>query len=477
MNDKVFRNYNFIIIISLVLFLILYTPFFYYGQDLWDGVLISNALESRDRTIYWNWFAESGWFLVPILYDVFFYLKLNYFFIIATILIFHVLTAFYLKKILEEVFNLDKYGALVGFLIFLLSPVWGVYVSTVFLMHSVTLFVAIYCVYNVMKKGLANSYGYQLLSLLSIQQASLPVLIFSIIFFNMVVKRRIRNDILNFLLYMSLISIWFFLSRYFFPAHGLYEGYNEIDFSNVTNVDFYLVFHQFLSVVYPFYYVAVFIFILFSRQKLNAFLLVVLVLFAIMPFVLVGKPAYPSHLFAIQGWDQRQAITLVPMVAFFFAFFYKVYSESKKTILRYFGILLLLFFVAYSTYILAKSLGFKYRSVIVQLSLLDSISKIKFDNYNCAVEVKFDEGGRFKDLSQYEYSYIGKLAHGPEFLLYPLGVNVPYFSEDIYRRKYIVPDDIKSCVVKYYFESNIAQLSFLDVYLKLNKHIYKMEKI
>ncbi|HFG2044426.1 TPA: hypothetical protein ACGF6F_003761, partial [Vibrio cholerae] len=105
-----------------------------------------------------------------------------------------------------------------------------------------------------------------------------------------------------------------------FPAHGLYIGYNEIEIKNIFNESIWVPFFNFISNVYPLFTILTLVLLIDKISNIKLVIISALMLVANMiPFILVGKPAWYSHLFVVQGWDQRQAITIVTVLSLIFS--------------------------------------------------------------------------------------------------------------------------------------------------------------
>jgi hypothetical protein len=472
------NNLIYVIIATLITFsLIVNVPFFLYQRDLWDGVIISNAFNLNESDIYNNWFVEAGLILTPYFYDAIFALQTRYYFVVILSVMFvcHYASAYFLFRIVSEIYKFRVVASVAVFTFFVFSPVWSIYSSSVFLMHSVTLLLSVYVTYKVALNGYDKTYKHQYVSLICLQQASLPVLILSLLAIDLI-RNGWRDKLNGYLRYVLILSVGFLLTRYIFPAHGLYEGYNKINIVNLLNINNYKVFIDFFWVVYPVLPLLILVLFFHGGARAEAAIMIALVALSTLPFILVNKPPYPSHFFGIQGWEQRQAITIVPLVGVFMGYMLNLVINSfrLKLLTR---VLIAASFINVSM-IYIDATVYKIKSVLIQGAMVESLRESRnLINVNCAMSLEFDEGGAYRDLNQYELAYVGREALGVNFLLYARGSALPRYDSEVYNNKYMIPEDDAECIQNFKFHSNIAELSNYDIYFRPSKHQYRLVEL
>ncbi|EGR0875579.1 hypothetical protein EW120_20175, partial [Vibrio cholerae] len=188
-------------------------------------------------------------------------------------------------------------------------------------MHSITLALALFCVEKIILcKDNKRLVFYYLLSFITYQQVSCAVLIITLLATNIMLNYKDKHEVKVCFSYIIISSIYFISTRLIFPAHGLYLGYNEIEIKNIFNESIWKTFFNFINNVYPLFAILTLVLLVdkISNIKLVIISAIMLVVNMI-PFVLVGKPAWYSHLFGVRGWDQRQAITIVTVLSLIFS--------------------------------------------------------------------------------------------------------------------------------------------------------------
>ncbi|MEZ8144275.1 hypothetical protein A1OK_22080 [Enterovibrio norvegicus FF-454] len=453
---------------------IFFVPMIILNRDLWDGVIISHAFVTKNTEIYWNWFTETGWFLTPYMYDVFYHLfsEANFLQIFYIFFLFcHVFSAHQIYILSHDVFDFGEWPSLTASAIFALSPLWNIYFSTVFLMHAFTLALALYCINRLLKYRTKTFIIFSIISLLAFQQASIPPIIIAILGMEYLLQREKKK--IPFILGYVLLSVAFFMyTRYSFPAHGLYESYNGMNVGNIFEWGHYKVFLQYIQEVYPLFALLLIISVFLTDNRYKVLLFTGLIFAAIIPFIVVGKPPWPSHLFVTEGWEQRQAITLTVSISLIFGLVHMILRQSKYK------------FLALSVYISIAVLSLKfYSSVEVKVKsvlIQDALVSLFKENTNaigeCGIVLTVDAPPAFRNLSSYELSYLTWQAFGQRKYIYlssrkPTSID----TKDIYRDKYILPDEYPKCMKNASLLTNIDELKlyelFTDQYLKQSLEI------
>ncbi|MDQ2164217.1 MULTISPECIES: hypothetical protein [Vibrio] len=447
-----------------------FMPMFFQARDLWDGVVISHAFESGNREIYWNWFTESGWFLTPIMYDVFFNIFSDKTFLLAiqlTMITCHIISTIYIYKLSKLTFKCSDISAVFGALIFAFSPIWSIYYSTVFLMHSITLALALFCVEKIITcKDNKKLVFYYLLSFISYQQVSCAVLIITLLTANIMLNYRNRYELKIFFSYIIISSIYFISTRLMFPANGLYLGYNEIVIRNIFNESIWETFLNFINNVYPLFIILILALLVDKISNIKLIIISALMLIVnIIPFVLVGKPAWYSHLFGVQGWDQRQAITIVTALSLIFSAMSNNLISSNKIISRIGVVGILVYTFTYSLYQYYGSMLIKNKAIILQNGIEFSINKYQNEIGECGLIVKLNSPSNYNYFNNYELTYIANKVFGSYLYSKFDWENDPeIFEKKIYQDKYMLPSKKPSCMKTLEINSeNIHMISGLSL--------------
>lgn len=441
-----------------------FIPIFLLNRDLWDGVIISHAFETKNPEIYWNWFTESGWFLTPYFYDVFYYIFnhdnfLQYFYLFF--LVCHITSTHQIYKLSRKTFNFDECSSLVASAVFALSPLWNIYFSTVFLMHAFTLALALYCTNRILEYKLNSFIVFSALSLITFQQASIPPVIISILLLDLIIKKDYKNSYYVFC-YILLSVVFFLYTRQAFPAHGLYENYNSMKLDNIFVLGHYDVFLKYIIDVYPLFIPLLFLSLLLSKCKIKVILFSGLIFTAIIPFILVGKPAWPSHLYVIEGWDQRQAITLTIAVALIFGLMHAIFFESRY---RKFLILTIYISIVMLSIKLYSSIEIKIKSILIQNAIVSELKKNKTIIGDCGIVLTVSTSPSFRNFSSYELNYLAWEAFNKRKYIHsstrrPNDLNI----KEIYKDKYILPNTYPACMKSVTLHTNIDNLNLYQMF-------------
>lgn len=452
MNNKKNGLSIYLIAICIVSF-ISFIPMFVLSRDLWDGVIISHAFESTNREIYWNWFTESGWFLTPLMYDIFFFIFSTDSFLLAiqmTMVFGHIVSTIFVYRLSKVIFKSSEFGSIIGAFIFAFSPIWNIYYSTVFLMHSITLPLALICVERVILcKNKIALVLFFILSFITFQQVSCAVLIMTLLTADVVLNNRAKFERKLLLAYILTGVVFFIISRILFPAHGLYVGYNKIDILNVLNKNIWQVFYGFLTSVYPLILVLIF---LFSVENIKnnikmLFVCIALLFCNIVPYVAVAKPAWYSHLFVVEGWDQRQAIAVITVISLFFSIIFTKLSSSSNFIFRFISLIFLVCTSLYSIYQYYGSMLIKSKSILLQKSIENAIIKHKDEIGDCGIVLKLETPNNYKYFNNYELTYITNKVKGKYwYAKFDWESDPGIFKEHIYRDKYMLPSTKPNCM-------------------------------
>lgn len=450
--------------------IIVYSGILLSGTDLWDGVIISHAFDTKQYFIYHNWFTESGWPLVPYMYDLFIFSgneKLFIYSVLFVIIIFHIFSSLEIIRLTQLVFKFNGNDSLLGGILFLISPGWALYYSSVFLMHSMTIFIALHCVRRMLEGK--NIVLYSLLSFISFQQSSNPILIFSILIINAIISREITLSKLKFEISYILSAIVFFLiSRELFKSSGLYVDYNKISISNLLDFSQYANYFKYFLHTNSFLIIFFIILCSYAKDKKllisGGVLLGGLILNAI-PYVSVGKVPLYYEINNSDGYSLRFSFTGVFLFSFLFSVFLNKIENAK---IKFICAFIILGQALYLNFAVQQS---KLKSMIYQQEFIKSLEELDYLP-ECTIILN-EEGVGFHP-AFYELNYIFNKAYGDTLRL-PLssGMLEPnslanfkkLFVNPIYRAKYILPEKYPDCMVKLNINSKINSMAPFDVFL------------
>lgn len=453
-----------------IIFLIgvfIYSGVLLSGADLWDGVLVSHAFDTKQYFIYHNWFTESGWPLVPYMYDLlriatsekeFIYL------VFFVIIIFHILSSLEIVRIIGLVLKVKNDVSLLGGVLFLVSPGWGLYYSSVFLMHSITIFIALYCVRKFLEGKWLFFYG--LLSFVSFQQSSNPALILSILFINVILNKKIVLSNIKFevIYFISSVFVFFFL-RGVFSTSGLYTDYNKISISSLFDLKMYL--------QYAFYFIytnslliliSLISFFCLRDKKLfyKYILLGFILLLNSIPYVAVGKVPLYNELSVLNGYSLRFSFTGIFVFSFLFSI---VLNQINTKKIKFSIIIIVLSQTLYFNFLVQQS---KLKSIIYQHEYILALRNIA-PLPDCIVII--NPNGSYTP-SFYEVNYIFNKAYG-NITQFPMGPDISspelesnfrkLIANPIYRAKYILPEKYPNCSVNIKINSTVDRMNTLTV--------------
>lgn len=452
---------NFVIAISLVIGLI---GFLTMGTDLWDGVIVSHAIALDRPDVYHEWFSEAGLFFTPYIYDVIYLFRktLNYEFLakVFTVL-FLALSANEVAKVASSYFEIPRQIRFYTAILFYLSPAWVLYYSSIYLMHSLTLFVTLICTrYILDRKALALCIP---LLLLSFQQSSNAPLSISLILLSCIFRHaKVKDRIIN-IGVIVIIIVGFFALRKLFSTHGLYDTYNEIHLKNIFSVKSYLD----LTKYFVFLYLPSFIFaglaLYFRPDKKTLYVLLVVflgILFNGVAYIAVNKIPSLSEIGLMHGESLRFTFTSTIFAALLLPAIWQSLAEVPR--LRFLALTVILIHACAINIYAHEG---KMKEVLFQRGLIHEIKNLT-PLPSCAINIQSTGVGT---LTIYEYGHILYRAYGETNQL-PLGDSkdpasdikglYEIFAKDSYKKKYFIPTQMPKCVVSMNVNTSVGKWGF-----------------
>lgn len=487
-----------------LLLILLYFPMLLINGDLWDGVIIQNAIRVEEPEVYHEWFMEAGLFLTPFLYDFLGKFGIERYGLSArlTSLIFLFLSARQIYLISRTLFDVDNKIATYAAIYFLISPVWSLYYSSIYVMHSMTLFFALFSAHLLIRKSFVPLAI--LLAAISFQQSSNVVLIISIVLIFAGIKCAFDKRLVYYIFISVLIAILFFGLRYSFPTFGLYQNYNAIDLLNLLNLGGWLRFaKEFIKInlliILP-CLVTLGLIILYRKWNLNLLIFVLLgTAINFSPYIAVGKFPDASEVGISHGNSLRFMFTVTAFAAFLIpalwlsicnlrsclcirngetslfgrSNFFKYEKGNNFECRTFLFKLCMIFYIflaslisLYNFYISHKG---KIQEFVFQAELSSELKKIPGAS-RCVVNI-ITNGVTY--LTVYEYGDIFYQAFGEnESLILADSKNIHkdansflYLqNRETYRIKYFLPHGVPDCQLTLKIDANLSSLSFSDIY-------------
>lgn len=440
-------------LIIILIFTLLYFPLLFARTDLWDGVILSHSIQSGRNQIIVQWFTEAGltltsWFYLPLSISFFknFYPLLGQLLSLLGLL----LSALEIGKIAQHLYKINDTKRFYVVIFYILLPVWASFFSTVFLMHSVTIFMALLCSRLVISdKNIVLAY---VLVIITFQQASLAPLILSILMLDLIENKNKRY--FKYIIFATWLVLSFFIVRNIFPTSGLYSDYNKINLAAIFVSQYWKEFAQTIIL-----YCGMIFFLLIFKPKylfsISFISLVVAIIATIIPYVSVAKYPLMMETFTMHSHSMRFMFSCAPILALFLAF-----ALSKKITSDWFVLPLAIFmmWLFYSAQIA------KVRDVVYQRALITAIQKHPELNGKVVNFINNTE------LRPYEYADAFIKAFGKNNSYQLINNRNPYPKDLLlnegYLEKYMLPDHVPSARVDVKVSSVIEQASFLSLYFK-----------
>lgn len=422
MMKNIVNNNKFILLIA---FTLLYFSVLFSRTDMWDGGILDHAISLGRRDVYHEWFNEAGLYLTAFFYDPLAFSK-KFYPLSGQILtlLFLYFSAIEISNISQKIYTISDRNSTVVGVFYLLLPIWSTFYSTIYLMHSATIFIAL------LSARLVIFNRYPLLSIILIpitfQQASMAPLILSI-FMLYAIENRFKN-IRTIILFSAWVVISFFILRTMFETTGLYSDYNKISIKSL--MQFYLWVKFSLSILICIGPLIVYFIITANKtNKISSIGLVIATLATIVPYIAVGKGPSISDFIHMHANSLRVLFACAPILALTLAYILKNNSLNKKT--------LALIFI-YISFLFISAQHAKINEVMYQRAFIENIKKHPEWNGKL-VTIMTNENVNF-----YEYAYLFTKAFGVNksvILTNKFSPDPIIYEKESYKIKYMQPSN------------------------------------
>ncbi|EIT4643653.1 hypothetical protein [Escherichia coli] len=408
----------------LIIFIFLYIPVLFSRTDMWDGAILDHTISLGRTDVYHEWFSEAGLYLTAFFYDPLAFSKELYPLSAQILtLLFLYLSALEITRLSKEIYNTSVKGSLLVGIFYLLLPLWSTFFSTIYLMHSATIFIALLSARLV----ICNRYPLLAIMLIPItfQQASMAPLILSI-FMLYAIENKFKNlkSILPFSLW---IIISFFILRSVFATTGLYSDYNKISIDSIQHVNLWMAFSLSLLICLG----PLSIYFILATKKTNKISfsgLVIALIATTIPYIAVGKGPTISDFVNMHGNSMRVLFSCAPILALVLAYVLKYKPLNKPVVIVIMAYMLTLFISAQHA---------KVNEVMYQRAFIANIKKHPDLNGKVITIITKD------NVNFYEYAYLFTKAFGTNKSIILTNKFIPdtvIYKKESYRVKYMQPE-------------------------------------
>ncbi len=438
--------------------------FFTMGTDLWDGTIVAHAITTDRPDVYREWFREAGLFFTPYIYDVLYWARgiVRYELLakFCTVL-FLCLSSIELGRLVRRYYSASPSAAGYTAILFFLSPAWVLYYSSIYLMHSFSLFLTLICTRYIMDRRLL--WLALPILLLSFQQSSNAPLAISLILLGCVCLHSERKELIVNFGFIFFIILGFFFLRELFPTYGLYAGYNKINISNLFEVRSYLSYLKYFLVLYAPFFVFILV-ALFLTRDMSSVKRVAAVVAGIMlngvAYIAVGKLPSLYEIGLMHAESLRFTFTSTVFASLLFPVFWQALSSYPRT--RFYASVFLMCYVSALGIYAHKG---KMKEVLFQRGMVAELKEIS-NLPECVINIK---SAGVTDLTIYEYGNIFFRAYGKVAYL-PLGNSsdpvleskeaYKSFFKESYKYKYFLPQLPPACFSELHVKTELSQWGF-----------------
>lgn len=472
-------------------YLVFFLPIFFIN-NIWDGSIINYGFDINNLDGVKNWYWESSSnFQYYIIYSIYFLKKLSnlpseFLFDTFTLIILY-LFCLEICKYFKKIFNFNSKFNKIFFVILITFPTWNFLTEFNLSLYLFCFYLAILG-YNLFLDNLIikKIFGI-LLIILSFSIKSNFALIAALSLINFVIDKR---NYKQFIFILLICVFFYFINTLYFPPYGQYEGYNQLDFSNLKLLNYKVIF-DYLSFVI-FYFSIPIVLIIFSKIKNNKFIFFSnhnlfnyfsLILFSCVslgPYYLLQKS---TDIFNFINFDSRHVFSLAISISlglvFFIIIMRKFYSEK---IIGYLIIIILIQNIS----ILSSSFFAKYNWSLINNSMIKNFSKLeepKPGNILIVSEKNFNYDNTnyifFKAFSKSTWN--SKVIGKNEFNLKQIN---NYFksnektNKEEYKIKYSSKDYKYQCLTVFEIKKEINSFDLIkNLYIFNKKKFFKINKL
>jgi len=497
---KINDNYYIYAILIFVFIPINFIP------QLWDAVVFIYGFEIRDITGIENHFKEGSRYIHLLsIYLVYFLTKLTSLpadiFIDNLIIIFLILFCLEVKKISKILFGLENKWCNLAALFTAIFPAWHVLVAFNIGQHLVSFYFLLFGYRNFISKKKINIFVGLFFIFLSFNTESALSFAVGLIVVSLLSK-KVNNkhdfSVSIFKLIIIILSclVYYFIIRgLFFPPFG-YRAYMAVSWSNLFNLTETRLIENvlnYLTYVFLFLWIPVIFFIHilflnknhFSKIKLNFkynnnyFLLIILFVFAIFPYLILNKS---SSILYLSDYYQRHAFLLAPISGMFFSIMFrdmaKINCLQNKVNLNFYLTIFVcinLVLLNYGNYRKIESHLFR-TNLSQELMAYGSIPKgnVLFIGKNVPADLRTQE---LNYLLYKAYNIAGWWST-------PIGAKEPakppsnYINNELYKKEYIFTEYKYECDIYIYLKNDLKKFDRMKKFYIFNyKKYYNIDKI
>uniref|UniRef100_UPI0040486BAB hypothetical protein n=1 Tax=Algoriphagus sp. TaxID=1872435 RepID=UPI0040486BAB len=300
-------------------------------SDMWDGTVIEFSSIVNNYAGIFSYFMDSHWYLQYFLSLIIIkisqllpigYKDTNAIFVFFTMLFVLYESMFFVKKI----FNFEKAELFFFSILFSISPVWNVMLSSIMLLHLFCFGIGLLSIRLLHCENQQRKFIGMILIFISFNLQSLFLFLPVLSFIYDIKIRDSQFFKLGSPSKITLVVFIFSLTTYIifnfiFPPIGNYKDYNKLSvFSSQGIFNIFYGGLNFSSLLVPIFFISILLILILillkgiNFDKLNLDLIsgirpaLILFLSGIIPYILVGKS---THLIDVNDWIYRQAILTV----------------------------------------------------------------------------------------------------------------------------------------------------------------------
>ena len=483
-------------------FLIFFLPIFFIN-NLWDGSIISYGFSEKDLSGVKNWYFETSsnlqFYIIKILYIIHTNVPLS------QNIIFDIFTLFALllfsieaKRYFERVFQLNKKLNNVCFILILTFPTWNFLTEINLVLYLICFYLALlgyryFCLSNFLVK----IFGI-IIIFFSFSIKSNFAFVFALAFLdflnNYFLREKKSYSILFQVFLLSIIG--YFVNSIFFPPYGVYESYNQVNFSKIKilNIRAILDYLSFIIFYFLVPIITIIIFKLKSKKKIIFFQknyltkLISLFFFsgiALAPYYILDKSI---DVFNFSDFSSRHVFSFCISIPFALVVTLQLFEKSiSKKFTNFFIIL----FIVQNIVILNSSFFAKFNSNLINHNLTKNFKTLEEPKAGLILIINEKINRTFYNINFILYDafnntkWMSKMIKSHALIEQKIDIKNKYFADvkhvfdsSQYKKKYIATNFIEECLTIYKIENEITGFELIRRLYFLNQDKYfKLKKI
>ena len=447
--------------------------------DLWDGVINTYAADTGRPEIFSTWYEEAGWLGVDQLYSALYYfsemisIDLK---VIINIIVFSsvVASGFEIFYLSHKVYKVPTNLSLLGVLFFFVAPFIPLYISSVFLMHALAIYLCLLGTRLYLtasdNQHFKTIVGFLLVAL-SFEHNSNPTLFFFLMVIAYLVGGR-RNLLKDGLVLVSL-AIIFLAYKNFSVPFGLYSGYNKTSLSSIFNlsswktyVDYFLHYYSVIPLV------ALLLFLQDPKKGLILWGVIFSLLFLVLPYVSVAKFPLISDINNSNGWSQRFIINLYVGICVSFPLIIYYVVRYTPILTGVFTVLAGLFMFSQVAEAYYFSYSSKAKSVFYSYEFTDALQELEKPEPGNVYVRHGAHNPSYYETNSYFYNAYGIAAWMNVSSMEQRSIGSTFRFQK-YKDKYILSDYSYRCTTGYFVDDQIDKISRFDLLFGLYSKLYQ----